>query len=93
MLLALREIVATDNAPLSFLSGKDFYETLTEKLKQFCAEHVKEKICLDDICRNIGRPVVYRPEILQYVLQKPFGSYADTLPKAKRWKTGEVKFF
>ena len=54
VLLSLRELIGKSSSPLSFLSGNDFYSALTDKLKQYCIEHLKEKISLDDVCKKIG---------------------------------------
>lgn len=54
VLLSLRLLIGKTSSPLSFLSGRDFYSALTDKLKQYCIEHVKDKLILNDVCKNIG---------------------------------------
>lgn len=54
ILLTLRQLVDDTNSPLVILQGDDFYESLIEKIKQYCHEHIKKRLSLDEICSNIG---------------------------------------
>ncbi len=85
ILLSLRQITGSSSTPLFFLSGNDFYHALTEKLKQFCQEHVKEKIRLDDVCKDIGYSKSFVCKLFKEQTGQSVFQYFNTL------KTEEAK--
>ncbi len=79
ILLALRQLIDSQNSPLIVLEGDNFYDVLIEQIKQFCQENAKKKLSLSDVCSNIGYSKSFTCKLFKDVTGESIFTYFNKL--------------
>ncbi len=59
IILTLRAAVDKPDSPIILFQGVDFYSSLTQQIKRYCIENVKQRLTLENISNEMGISVSY----------------------------------